>query len=137
MQLNFARSHRNCATKLWHLLPIFCSYTESNSRWYYCALVFGSLFFLPVKEFFWGKPNPTQHPSFALSPFKKHKHLRKWWLFCPKLYRRQIDITTYQIRKIKADTSLCLFADDIWFFLGLLWLKRNNRFNRQPPMVTN
>ena len=24
----------------------------------------------------------------------------------------QIDITTYQIRKIKADTSLCLFADD-------------------------
>ena len=27
--------------------------------------------------------------------------------------RRQIDITTYQIRKIKADTSLCLFADEI------------------------
>ena len=25
---------------------------------------------------------------------------------------RQIDITTYQIRKIKADTSLCLFADE-------------------------
>ena len=28
-------------------------------------------------------------------------------------YRRHIDITTYQIRKIKADTSLCLFADDM------------------------
>ena len=28
-------------------------------------------------------------------------------------YRRQIDITTYQIRKIKADTSLCLFTNDI------------------------
>ena len=29
-------------------------------------------------------------------------------------FRRQIDITTYQIRKIKADTSLCLFADDLF-----------------------
>ena len=29
-------------------------------------------------------------------------------------FRRQIDITTYQIRKIKADTSLCLFADDLY-----------------------
>ena len=27
---------------------------------------------------------------------------------------RQIDITTYQIRKIKADTSLCLFADEMF-----------------------
>ena len=27
--------------------------------------------------------------------------------------RRQIDITTYQIRKVKADTSLCLFSDEI------------------------
>ena len=35
-------------------------------------------------------------------------------------YRRQIDITTYQIRKITADTSLCLFADDMHtpFHLG-------------------
>ena len=29
-----------------------------------------------------------------------------------EIFCRQIDITTYQIRKIKADTSLCLFADD-------------------------
>ena len=28
-------------------------------------------------------------------------------------FRRQIDITSYQIRKIKADTSFCLFADDL------------------------
>ena len=28
--------------------------------------------------------------------------------------RSQIDITTYQIRKIKADMSLCLFADEIY-----------------------
>ena len=28
------------------------------------------------------------------------------------IIRRQIDITTYQIRKIKADTSVCLFADE-------------------------
>ena len=26
---------------------------------------------------------------------------------------RQIDITTYQIRKIKADMSLCLFGDEL------------------------
>ena len=37
-------------------------------------------------------------------------------LLCTAVFtsnRRQIDITTYQIRKIKADTSLCLFADEI------------------------
>ena len=28
-------------------------------------------------------------------------------------YRRQIDIVTYQVRKIKAYTSICLFVDDI------------------------
>ena len=39
----------------------------------------------------------------------------KWIFQIPvdMLYRRQIDITTYQIRKIKADTLLCLFADDM------------------------
>ena len=31
------------------------------------------------------------------------------------IIRRQIDITTYQIRKIKADTSLCLFADEMFY----------------------
>ena len=31
------------------------------------------------------------------------------------LNRRQIDITTYQIRKIKADTSLCLFANEMYY----------------------
>lgn len=30
------------------------------------------------------------------------------------IFRRQIDIPTYQLRKINADTSLCLFADDVF-----------------------
>ena len=37
-----------------------------------------------------------------------------------KKYRRQIDITTYQIRKIKADTSLCLFGDDMVEFYNTI-----------------
>ena len=37
-------------------------------------------------------------------------------------FRRQIDITTYQIRKIKADTSLCLFADDFIVAHGKTWI---------------
>ena len=34
--------------------------------------------------------------------------LNRWWS-----YRRQIDIVTYQVRNIKAYTSLCLFVDDM------------------------
>ena len=33
-------------------------------------------------------------------------------LVCGRI-RRQIDIVTYQVRKIKADTLLCLFADEL------------------------
>ena len=32
----------------------------------------------------------------------------------PRTMRRQIDIVTYQVRKIKADASLCLFVDELF-----------------------
>ena len=41
------------------------------------------------------------------------KHVSDWHFANIVIIRRQIDITTYQIRKIKADTSLCLFADEL------------------------
>ena len=48
-----------------------------------------------------------------------HKQVNDKYFDLPVLFpyphtnRRRIDITTYQIRKIKADTSLCLFADEM------------------------
>ena len=46
-------------------------------------------------------------------------------------YRRQIDITTYHIIKIKADTSLCLFGDDLYptkYVISVLFVCFFNEF---------
>ena len=48
----------------------------------------------------------------------KKKNCLKHWEFkeggvCSQIYRRQIDITTYQLLFFLSDTSLCLFGDDM------------------------
>ena len=69
-----------------------------------------------------------------LNSWHQQKNLQKLWQTTSQqrdkaipIYRRQIDITTYQLLFFLSDTSLCLFSDDMRLSCQGRWSKQKSK----------